>query len=94
MAQREKSHKYAVYAVRPDKKGLFIEMVAQQLERRNGMGYRKKSRCELVDAFAVLTKQGVVLLSDDARLTPAEDNLLYAINQAMKNRKEQSNGKG
>lgn len=47
------------------------------------MGKHKKSSCELVDAFAILTRQGVVLLSDDARLTPAEDDLLYAINQAM-----------
>lgn len=58
------------------------------------MSKHKKSSCELVDAFAILTRQGVVLLSDDALVTPAEDNLLYAVNQAMKNRKEQNNGKG
>ncbi len=52
------------------------------------MGKRKISSCEKVNAFAVLTKQGIVLLSDDARLTAAEDDLLYAINQNMKMRKE------
>lgn len=52
------------------------------------MGRRKISSCEKVNAFAILTKQGVVLLSDDAKLTPAEDDLLYAINQNMKMRKE------
>ncbi len=52
------------------------------------MGKHKISSCEKVNAFAVLTKQGIVLLSDDARLTAAEDDLLYAINQNMKMRKE------
>ncbi len=57
------------------------------------MGKRKLSSCEKVDAFAILTRQGVVLLSDDALLTRAEDDLLYAINQNIKMRKERNNGK-
>lgn len=53
----------------------------------------KESSCEVVDAFAILTRQGVVLLSDDARLTPTEDSLLYAVNQAMKRRVENDDRK-
>lgn len=47
-----------------------------------------KSSCEMVDAFAILTKQGVVLLSDDARLTPAEDSYLYNLNRKFIERLE------
>lgn len=59
----------------------------------NIMWKRKLSSCEKVDAFAILTRQGVVLLSDDAKLTRTEDDLLYAINQNIKMRKERNNGK-
>ena len=34
----------------------------------------KGSSCELVDAYVILTRQGVVLASDDAKLTPGEDS--------------------
>ena len=40
----------------------------------------KGSSCELVDAFVILTRQGVVLASDDARLTPGEDRALREMN--------------
>ncbi len=51
-----------------------------------------KEVCKHVDAFAVLTKQGIVLLSDDAQIMPFEDSQLYNINQKMLERKrEQKN---
>lgn len=43
----------------------------------------KKSSCEIVDAFAILTRQGVALLSDDAKVTPAEDSYLYNLNMTL-----------
>ena len=45
------------------------------------------SSCELVDAFVILARQGVVLASDDARLTPDEDSYLYQLNQKLLERK-------
>lgn len=36
--------------------------------------------CELVDAYVILTRQGVVLASDDAKLTPGEDRALREMN--------------
>lgn len=42
-----------------------------------------KSTCEEADAFIVLTKQGIVLASDDAKLTPQEDSWLYNLNQVL-----------
>ena len=45
------------------------------------------SSCELVDAFVILTRQGVVLASGDARLTPDEDSCLYQLNQKLLERK-------
>lgn len=49
------------------------------------------SSCEQVDAFAILTRQGIVLLSDDAKVTPEEDFYLYRLNQKLIQRKEQEN---
>lgn len=40
----------------------------------------KGSSCELVDAYVILTRQGVVLASDDAKLTPGEDRELREMN--------------
>lgn len=42
---------------------------------------------EICDAFAILTRQGVVLLSDDALVTQEEDRCLYAICNRIKARK-------
>ncbi len=47
-----------------------------------------KKVCAECDAFIVLTKQGLVLTSDDAKLTFAEDNALYALNKKLIERKE------
>lgn len=49
----------------------------------------KGSSCELVDAFVILTRQGVVLASDDARLAPDEDSYLYQLNQKLIDRVKQ-----
>lgn len=49
----------------------------------------KGSSCELVDAFVILTRQGVVLASDDARLTPAEDRALREMNLRLIDRAKQ-----
>ena len=40
----------------------------------------KGSSCELVDAYVILTRQGVVLASDDAKLTAGEDRALREMN--------------
>ena len=42
------------------------------------------------DAFIILTKQGVVLASDDARLTQEEDRYLYALNKRLIDRKAET----
>lgn len=47
------------------------------------------SSCELVDAFVILTRQGVVLASDDARLTPGEDRALREMNLRLIDRTKQ-----
>lgn len=39
--------------------------------------------CKLVDSFAILTRDGAVLLSDDARVTFEEDAKLREINKNM-----------
>lgn len=54
------------------------------------------SSCELVNAFAILTREGKVLLSGDARVTIEEDRCLREINRRMVQRKEdgESNAKG
>ena len=44
----------------------------------------KGSSCELVDAYVILTRQGVVLASDDAKLTPGEDRELREIDRSKK----------
>lgn len=49
----------------------------------------KGSSCELVDAFVILTRQGVVLASDDARLTPDEDRALREMNLRLIDRTKQ-----
>ena len=49
----------------------------------------KGSSCELVDAFVILTRQGVVLASDDARLTPGEDRELREMNLRLIDRAKQ-----
>ena len=41
------------------------------------------SSCEQVDAFAVLTRQGIVQLSGDCRITPQEDSYIYQLNQRL-----------
>ena len=41
------------------------------------------SSCDLVDAFAILTRSGLVLLSNDARVTFKEDAILREINMNM-----------
>lgn len=46
-----------------------------------------KKTCNENDAFIILTKQGVVLASDDTRLTPEEDRYLYQLNQELISRK-------
>ena len=42
------------------------------------------------DAFIILTRQGVVLTSDDTRITPEEDKYLYKLNQALVERKKKA----
>lgn len=39
--------------------------------------------------LAALTEQGIVLLSDKAKVTPEEDSCLYHINQSMVKRMEE-----
>lgn len=46
------------------------------------------SSCHDVDAFIILTKQGAVLASEDARLTQEEERYLYELNQMLRKRKE------
>lgn len=46
------------------------------------------SWCDLVDAFAILTRDGLVLLSTDARVTPQEDMILRKINRNMIERRK------
>lgn len=45
-----------------------------------------KDYFEYCDAFVILTRQGVVLTSDDARLTLEEDQYLYELNKRLKER--------
>ena len=40
------------------------------------------------NAFIILTKQGVVLASDDARITQEEDKYLYNLNRRLIARKK------
>ena len=57
-------------------------------ERIAGRYYKySESTCEDADALAVLTRQGVVLLSDDACITQAEDRTLHEICERMVKRK-------
>lgn len=49
-----------------------------------------KNYFEICDAFVILTRQGIVLTSDDCVLTPTEDAELYKINQKIKERKNPS----
>lgn len=49
----------------------------------------KGSSCEMVDAFVILTRQGVVLASDDAELTPDEDRALREMNLRLLDRMKQ-----
>lgn len=46
------------------------------------------SSCEEVNAFAILTREGLVLLSGDARVTIEEDRWLRELNRRMVQRKE------
>lgn len=47
-----------------------------------------KKTCIDNDAFIMLTKQGVVLASDDARINQEEDGYLYNLNKKLIERKE------
>ncbi len=47
------------------------------------------SSCRDVDAFIILTRQGVVLASEDARIMPGEDKFLYELNQKLIERKKE-----
>lgn len=49
------------------------------------------SSCDLVDAFAILTRDGSVLLSNDARVTFEEDAKLLEINKNMIQRRDEDN---
>lgn len=51
-------------------------------------GIMKKDYFEYCDAFIILTRQGVVLTSDDARLTPEEDDYLYVLTKHLTERKQ------
>ena len=46
-----------------------------------------KKTCDDNDAFIILTKQGVVLASDDTKLTLEEDNYLHLLNKKLISRK-------
>lgn len=48
----------------------------------------KKDYFQYCDAFIILTRQGVVLTSNDARLTFDEDNYLSELNHRLMERKE------
>ena len=50
----------------------------------------KGSSCELVDAYVILTRQGVVLASDDAKLTPGEDRELREMNLRLIDRSKKT----
>ena len=47
--------------------------------------------CKLMDAFAILTRDGKVLLSDDAKVTFKEDAMLSEITKNMIWRKDKEN---
>lgn len=47
-----------------------------------------KDYFEYCDAFIILTRQGVVLTSDDTKITPEEDTYLYALNKRLVSRKQ------
>lgn len=49
----------------------------------------KKDYFQYCDAFIILTRQGVVLTSDDARLTFDEDNYLSELNHRLMERREE-----
>lgn len=44
---------------------------------------------EICDSFAILTRQGVVLLADDALVTPEEDRYLNELCRHMQERKDE-----
>ena len=50
----------------------------------------KGSSCELVDAYVILTRQGVVLASDDAKLTAGEDRALREMNLRLIDRSKKT----
>lgn len=54
----------------------------------------KGSSCELVDAYVILTRQGVVLASDDAKLTPGEDRELREMNLRLIDRSKKTDVDG
>ena len=47
-----------------------------------------KDYFDYCDAFVILTRQGVVLTSDDTRITHEEDTYMWELNQRIKERKE------
>lgn len=49
-----------------------------------------KKACIEADAFIILTKQGVVLTSNDTRITPQEDRHLQELNRQLIERKMKS----
>lgn len=53
------------------------------------MDKHEGSSCEMVDAFVILTRQGVVLASDDAKVTPEEDRTLRELNLRLVDRAKQ-----
>ena len=54
----------------------------------------KGSSCELVDAYVILTRQGVVLASDDAKLTAGEDRALREMNLRLIDRSKKTDVDG
>ena len=55
----------------------------------NGLTLSPYSSLDLVDAFAILTRDGAVLLSDDAKVTFEEDAMLSKIVKNMIWRREE-----
>lgn len=56
-------------------------------KRKNEKIMKSGSSCLDADAFIILTKQGIVLASGDARIMPGEDRYLYELNQKLIERK-------
>ena len=70
----------------------YLSRLCRNLEKRkNEKDMKSGSSCLGADAFIILTKQGVVLTSGDARLTQEEDRYLQGLSRQLIKRKRREN---